>query len=165
MSSSDDDTPLVRGRPNGGEFARTSSPFVSHSTEIFARDALRDPDRLCTHPHPRSSAAQHRSLYSKMANHPRRTVKSEDRISKSVDQAMDKQIPSNGHVEPGVSVRMGPIEEMDVDTPPTNGNVNGKRKARSSLTNGRSYKEESSSEDDDKPLVRSISGPFAYSVR
>jgi len=71
---------------------------------------------------------------------------------------MDKETPSNGHVEPGVSIRMGPIEEMDVDTPVTNGNANGKRKARSSLTN--TYKEASSSEEDDKPLVRSIIGPF-----
>lgn len=64
---------------------------------------------------------------------------------------MDQQLPSNGHVEPGVSIRMGPVEEMDVD-PPANANATGKRKSRSSLTNGRTYKEESSSED--KPIVR-----------
>ncbi|KAF1997578.1 DNA topoisomerase 1 [Amniculicola lignicola CBS 123094] len=79
-------------------------------------------------------------------------VKSRDRISKKVDQAMDKAIPSNGHVEPGVSIRMGPVDDMDVDAPQTNGN--GKRKARTSLTNGRTYKEASSSEDDDKPLSK-----------
>lgn len=98
-----------------------------------------------------------------MAN-PRHVVKSADVIPKSVDQTMDKQIPSNGHVEPGVSIRMGPVEEMDIDTPPANGTSNGKRKARSSLTNGKTYKEASSSDDDDKPLVRSNYGPFA-SVR
>ena len=68
---------------------------------------------------------------------------------------MDKDLPSNGHVEPGVSIRMGPVDEMDVDAPGTNGNVNGKRKARSSMTNGKSYKEQSS-DDDDKPLVGGI---------
>ncbi|KAF2266053.1 DNA topoisomerase 1 [Lojkania enalia] len=82
-------------------------------------------------------------------------VKSQDRITKNVDRAMDKQTPSNGHIEPGVSIRMGPVEDMDVDVPLTNGNVNGKRKSRVSLTNGKSYKEASSSEeDDDKPLSK-----------
>lgn len=92
-------------------------------------------------------------------------MKSEGRISKDVDQEMDAQLPSNGHIEPGVSIRMGPVEDMDVDAAPTNGNINGKRKARSSLTNGKSYKEQSSSEEDDKPLVRSITGSlFAIST-
>ncbi|KAF1975139.1 DNA topoisomerase 1 [Bimuria novae-zelandiae CBS 107.79] len=76
---------------------------------------------------------------------------SEDHISKEVDRKMDQETPSNGHVEPGVSIRMGPIDEMDVDAPATNGNVNGKRKARSSITNGNSYKE-ASSDEDDEPL-------------
>jgi hypothetical protein len=93
------------------------------------------------------------------------SVKSDERIPKSLDQTMDKQIPSNGHVEPGVSIRMGPVEEMDIDPPPTNGTSNGKRKARSSLTNGRTYKEASSSDDDDdKPLVRSMTGPSTFST-
>ncbi|KAF2797895.1 DNA topoisomerase 1 [Melanomma pulvis-pyrius CBS 109.77] len=96
MSSSDDDTPLVKGKTNG--------------------------------------------------------VKSDDRVSKQVDRAMDKQTPSNGHVEPGLSIRMGPVDDMEVDAPTTNGNANGKRKARSSLTN--TYKEASSSEEDDKPLSK-----------
>ena len=82
------------------------------------------------------------------------TVKSHDRVSESVDSATGKDTVPNGDVEPGVSVRMGPVEEMDVDTPPANGNVHVKRKARSSMTNGRSYKEASSSDDEDKPLVR-----------
>ena len=86
-------------------------------------------------------------------------VKSEDRIPRDVDQKLDKEFPSNGHVEPGVSIRMGPVEEMEVDTPTTNGNLNGKRKARSSITNGKSYKEETSDEDDE-PLVRSSPDPL-----
>ncbi|KAF2200199.1 hypothetical protein GQ43DRAFT_84080 [Delitschia confertaspora ATCC 74209] len=60
----------------------------------------------------------------------------------------------NGDVDPGVSIRNGPVEEMDVDTPQVNGNTNGKRKSRGSLTNGKSYKEASSSEEDDKPLSK-----------
>ncbi|KAJ4316924.1 DNA topoisomerase 1 [Neodidymelliopsis sp. IMI 364377] len=77
---------------------------------------------------------------------------SNERISKDVDKAMDKQVPSNGHVEPGISIRMGPVDDMDVDT---NGNANGKRKSRGSIPTGKSYKEQSSSEDDDdKPLSK-----------
>ena len=71
---------------------------------------------------------------------------------------MDAEAPSNGHVEPGISIRMGPIDDskMDVDAPETNGNANGKRKARTSVGNSKSYKDASSSEDDDKPLVGSL---------
>jgi DNA topoisomerase-1 len=94
-----------------------------------------------------------------MANSPHLVVKSDDRVSKQIDRAMDKQTPSNGHVEPGLSIRMGPVDDMDVDAPATNGNANGKRKARASLTN--TYKE-ASSEDDDKPLVRSTIGPYVH---
>jgi DNA topoisomerase-1 len=88
-----------------------------------------------------------------MANKPA-AVKSKERISKNEDRAMDKEVPSNGHVEPGISIRMGPVDDMDVDAPATNGNANGKRKARTSMTKGKTYKDASSSEDDDKPLVR-----------
>jgi DNA topoisomerase-1 len=81
-------------------------------------------------------------------------VKSKERISKNEDRAMDKEVPSNGHIEPGISIRMGPVDDMDVDAPATNGNANGKRKARTSTTKEKTYKDASSSEDDDKPLVR-----------
>lgn len=74
-------------------------------------------------------------------------VKSQAHVPKS---SMDKQTTSNGTV-PGVSIRMGPVTtEMDIDEPATNG----KRKARNSV-NGKSYKDESSSEDD-IPLVRDL---------
>jgi len=88
-----------------------------------------------------------------MANNIPPAAISNDTISKAEDKAMDKEVPSNGHVEPGISIRMGPVDAMDVDEPATNGNANGKRKARSSITNGKSYKDNSSSEEDDKPLV------------
>ena len=80
-------------------------------------------------------------------------AKSKETISKSVDKAMDKQEPStNGHVEPGISMAMGPFREMDIDKPTTNGTSNSKRKA--SLPNGKSYEDESDSEDDDVPLQK-----------
>lgn len=100
-----------------------------------------------------------------MANRVRAAVKSNDRISKSDDRAMAEGTPSNGHVEPGISIRMGPVEDMDIDQPVTNGNANGKRKSRGSLTNGKSYREASSSEEDDKPLVRSMSGSYEHTIR
>jgi len=81
-------------------------------------------------------------------------VKSNERISQDEDQKLDVELPSNGHVEPGISIRMGPVDDMNVDAPATNGdaNANGKRKARNSVENTKSYKDASSSEDDDKPL-------------
>jgi DNA topoisomerase-1 len=91
-----------------------------------------------------------------MANHSSPAPKSSEQITKEEDRKMDAEVPSNGHVEPGISIRMGPVEDddkMDVDAPETNGNANGKRKSRSSVANSKSYKDASSSEDDDKPLV------------
>lgn len=70
---------------------------------------------------------------------------------------MDRQV-SNRATAPGISIRNGPVEEMDVGdadkAPQTNGVAGGKRKARSSVTNGKSYKEDTSSgSEDNKPLV------------
>ncbi|CAK4031380.1 DNA topoisomerase 1 [Lecanosticta acicola] len=63
--------------------------------------------------------------------------------------------PSKGTALPGISIANGPVEEMDIDKPITNGVkngiTNGKRKA--SLANGKSYKDESDS-DDDVPLQK-----------
>lgn len=67
---------------------------------------------------------------------------------------MDKDLPANDEVKPGVSMAFGPVDDnnMDVDRPETNGTaVNGKRKA--SLPNGKSYKDASESDEDDVPLV------------
>ncbi|KAI4613232.1 hypothetical protein J4E83_007644 [Alternaria metachromatica] len=83
-------------------------------------------------------------------------AKSNEQITKEEDRKMDAQVPSNGHVEPGISIRMGPVaddDKMDIDAPETNG-ANGKRKSRSRVTNSKSYKDASSSEDDDKPLSK-----------
>jgi hypothetical protein len=81
-------------------------------------------------------------------------VKSSKTISSSVDRAMDKEVPSKGHLDAGISLRMGPVQEMDVDdTPAVNGYANGKRKSRGSIGGQKKYKEASSS-DDETPLVR-----------
>jgi hypothetical protein len=88
-----------------------------------------------------------------MADHPPK-AKSNERISPEDVKKMDAEVPHTDHVEPGISIRMGPVDaedKMDVDAPETNGNTNGKRK---------SYKDVSSSEEDDKPLVRISQGPL-----
>ena len=80
-------------------------------------------------------------------------AKSMDTIPKSLDKAMDKANPSSNHVDPGISVRYGPVEKVDGDDrikvdAKTNGNVNGKRKSRQSMSNGKSYRDASSDEED-----------------
>lgn len=69
---------------------------------------------------------------------------------------MDKQVRTNGHVDSGISIRHGPVEDMDSDAPPqTNGVASSKRKDRNSMTNGKSYREDStSSESDEQPLSK-----------
>ena len=54
---------------------------------------------------------------------------------------------------PGISIRNGPLEEMDIDKPESRDpQTNGKRKSRHS--NSKSYKEPSDEdEEDEKPLV------------
>jgi len=70
---------------------------------------------------------------------------------------MEKAIPGNGRVMPGLSIRNGPLEEIDTPMLDLNGiEANGaglpKRKAREGLAQ-LSYAETESSDDDDKPLV------------
>ena len=62
---------------------------------------------------------------------------------------MDKQIRSNGHVAPGISIAMGPVTESEIDKPTPNGTT--KRKA----SNGKSYKDSSHDDsDEDIPLQK-----------
>ncbi|KAI9806866.1 MAG: DNA topoisomerase 1 [Piccolia ochrophora] len=88
---------------------------------------------------------------------------SKESIPKSLDRAMDDSQPSMNGTAPGISIRNGPVDEMDVDIPERkvmlNGAANGKRKSRQSLSNGVNYKE-ASSEDDVQPLnkKRRVSG-------
>ncbi|OQN99476.1 hypothetical protein B0A48_14454 [Cryoendolithus antarcticus] len=81
-------------------------------------------------------------------------AKSSATISKATDAAMDREVPTHNGVAPGVSMAMGPVTEMDIDEPITNGHAAGsKRKA--SLGKGKSYKDDSGSDDDDDvPLTK-----------
>ena len=76
--------------------------------------------------------------------------KSENIISKSVDKAMDNANQAAKNAPAGISIRNGPVDEMNLDEPTANGTS--KRKARGSMGNGHSYKE-MSEEEDDKPSV------------
>lgn len=78
----------------------------------------------------------------------------------SADAKNQAATEMNGHVDPGVSLRFGPVEKEDVDMPDAEAEANGtgasKRKARESAGQRKSYAEpESSEEEEDKPLVRS----------
>lgn len=141
-----------------------SAPDYLHAPRLSpsrAPIALVKFNNLTTQPSPTLTSSQYSlflarllQLYPrpKMANNNSLVAKSNEEITKEEDKKMDAEVPSNGHVEPGISIRMGPVaddDKMDVDAPETNG----KRKSRSSVTNGKSYKDASSSEDDDKPLV------------
>lgn len=85
------------------------------------------------------------------------TSKSKDIISKSVDSAMDKANPAGKNTAPGISIRNGPVEEMDIDGPSMHAqapNGTAKRKARNSMGNGKTYQESSDDEEDDRPLSK-----------
>jgi hypothetical protein len=92
---------------------------------------------------------------------------SKDIISQTVDNAMDRAVPSNGDVLPGVSIRNGPVQEFDTPMPDANGvEMNGgpvKRKVRESLTRP-SYADSESSEEDNKPLVWTAAPSFLFSI-
>ncbi|KAL8721576.1 MAG: hypothetical protein Q9225_001784 [Loekoesia sp. 1 TL-2023] len=79
------------------------------------------------------------------------THKSKNIIPKSLDKAMDAANKPVKHAAPGISIRNGPVEDMDVDGEPE---VNGKRKARASISNGVSYKDASDDDEDEKPLSK-----------
>lgn len=71
---------------------------------------------------------------------------------------MDKQLPTNGNVQPGISLVNGPVREEDVKMPDvngttTNGAVPAKRKVRESLARP-NYADSESSDDDDVPLIK-----------
>ena len=80
---------------------------------------------------------------------------------------MDRALPSNREVLPGVSIRNGPVQEVDTTMADANGvDMNGgpvKRKGRESLTRP-SYVDVETSEEDDKPLVRTAGATFCSPV-
>lgn len=70
---------------------------------------------------------------------------------------MDKANPPVAMGAPGISIRNGPMEEMDIDGPVTNGHVSGKRKVRSSMGQGKTYREASEDAvEQDEPTVSEI---------
>ncbi|OAP57182.1 hypothetical protein AYL99_07920 [Fonsecaea erecta] len=82
---------------------------------------------------------------------------SSSKIPSSLDAAMDRQIPTNGEVVPGISMANGEVKVEELSPPGNKDNaLNGvgtaKRKARESLTRP-SYAEPESS-DDDLPLSK-----------
>lgn len=82
-----------------------------------------------------------------------RGQKSKATITPSLDKAMDKANPTPENAAPGISIRNGPMVEMDIDGPGVNKDT-GKRKARNSSGQRKSYKEPTDDDDDDeKPLV------------
>jgi hypothetical protein len=75
------------------------------------------------------------------------TTVSSSKISRSEDVEMDRAIPKSDNSRAGISIRNGPVDEMDVDS-----SINGaaKRKSRGSLPQI-NYKDGSDSEGE--PLV------------
>ncbi|KAL8850447.1 MAG: hypothetical protein Q9221_004589 [Calogaya cf. arnoldii] len=64
---------------------------------------------------------------------------------------MDAANKSTKHAAPGISIRNGPVEEMDIDHQP---GANGKRKGRTGMSNGVSYKDASDDSEEDEPLSK-----------
>lgn len=140
MSSSDDDLPLrahskVNGvkQMNGGKARASTCPFTRVNCWLEQLLSML-------------------TVFSKVPSHLSAT-----KIPHSVDAAMDRRLPSNGEVQPGVSLMNGPMMEGDIrmkdaDKTEVNGTGSSKRKARSSIAKP-SYAEPESSDDDDQPIV------------
>lgn len=72
---------------------------------------------------------------------------------------MEDATEANGSVEPGISLRFGPVKNEDAEMGDAAADVNAsgpnKRKSRASASQKISYAEsESSGDEEDKPLVR-----------
>ncbi len=81
---------------------------------------------------------------------------SKDIIPKSLDKAMDKANPDAKNGAPGISIRNGPMDKMEIDGPEVNG-ASTKRKGRGSMGKGKTYKEASDEDDEEgQPLVRDM---------
>lgn len=85
------------------------------------------------------------------------TRKSDVVVPKSLDKAIDKANPSPKNAAPGISIRNGPMVEMEIDDnilngTEVNGVASGKRKARNSTGQRKTYTE-ASDEEDEEPLV------------
>ncbi|KAJ5084872.1 DNA topoisomerase 1 [Penicillium alfredii] len=77
---------------------------------------------------------------------------------KSPDVKMeDASAPiANGHIDPGVSIRFGPVQDKDVNMEDAEGDARGlsKRKSRASVDQKKFYIEPESSEEEDQPLSK-----------
>jgi DNA topoisomerase-1 len=73
---------------------------------------------------------------------------------------------TNGEVDPGISVRFGAVQDEDVKMEDAAEDTHGvsKRKSRASIDQKKSYAEPDSSDEDDQPLVRPDTLPFATNV-
>ncbi|KAJ6000431.1 hypothetical protein N7481_000840 [Penicillium waksmanii] len=63
-------------------------------------------------------------------------------------------IGTNGNVDPGVSIRFGPVQDKDVDMDDADARSLSKRKSRASIDKKKTYAEPESSDDDDQPLSK-----------
>lgn len=71
------------------------------------------------------------------------------------DVKMEDATETNGHVDPGVSIRFGPVKSEDSEMKDAESEAQaGKRKTRTSVDQKKSYAEPESSEEEDQPLVR-----------
>lgn len=156
MSSSDDDVPLARGSKSSRALTNGSLFLTCSILNGLARFFNTERSVLI------GGQMNFHAWLAEPDSHSKRLIflgaapKSKDVISKNVDNAMDKANPTLRGTAPGISIRNGPVEEMDIDGPSMNGlgtNNATKRKARNSIGNGKTYKEASDDEEDDKPLV------------
>ena len=82
-----------------------------------------------------------------------------DILGTRTDPKMRRATQTNGHVDPGVSIRFGPVKaNNDVVMEDAGAEADDaaapKRKSRASIGQRKSYVEPESSEEDDQPLVR-----------
>ena len=68
---------------------------------------------------------------------------------------MEDATDTNGHVDPGISIRFGPVKSEDTEMDDAGPDaLAGKRKSRAGVDQKKSYAEPESSEEEDQPLVR-----------
>lgn len=134
--------------------SRVSIPSRNRNQQAFAPQAI--PSQVL------SFFSSLITIFSTKANAiPLESPVSSAKIPSSVDRQMDKQIPTNGVVEPGISMAHGPVTEQDthmaeVNGAVTNGTMPAKRKARESIARPDYADAESS---DDEPMVCAVN-PF-----
>lgn len=76
-----------------------------------------------------------------------------DHLISLAPSSSTKPPATNGDLDPGMSVRFGPVRDKDVDMKDADAPALSKRKSRASTDKTKSYTEPESSEDD-QPLVR-----------